>query len=43
MEELTERESSRLITLRSREAHEQRPSAFTSVTFVTCRDQRFGD
>jgi hypothetical protein len=38
VEELTEREreSSRLTTLRFPEAHEQRPSAFTSVTFVTC-------
>jgi hypothetical protein len=42
VEELThterERErESRLTTLRFPEAHEQRPSAFTSVTFVTCQ------
>jgi hypothetical protein len=32
-----ERESRRLNTLRFPEAHEQRPSVFTSVTFVTCQ------
>jgi hypothetical protein len=39
VEELTEREreSRRLKTLRFPEAHEQRPSVFTSVTFVTCQ------
>jgi hypothetical protein len=36
-----ERES-RLTTLRFPEAHEQRPSEFTSVTFVPCQGRRFG-
>jgi hypothetical protein len=35
-----ERESSRFTTLRFPEAHEQRPSAFTFVTFVTCQGRR---
>jgi hypothetical protein len=38
----SQRESSKLVTLRFPEAHEQRPSAFTSVTFVTCQGRRFG-
>jgi hypothetical protein len=38
----SQRESSRLMTLKFPEAHEQRPSEFTSVTFVTCQGQRFG-